>query len=601
MTRSRKWVRPVVVFAVVGLLAVAGYLLATNRQVREALVAKVLTGNGASQPAAHSHGEASVEAAHGDHGHGHGGDEPTVKTTLWADKVDIFLERPYAVAGKAIEPLFHVTVMRNGNPVTEGSLVFKAIGPEQNTVEIRSEKPTRPGIFIPSVTFPKAGTYQVKITVESPQVEGGSETIELPPVVVYGSQDETLAAAKAAPEDNEADTISFLKEQQWRVGLITAPAENRELVERLVVPGRVIVPSGAGAIVSSPVTGKAVPPEGEGFPRVGDKVKQGQVLALVEPSVAGAEAVQLVTNQAQLQTLDADLAVKQLEIETKARTAGLALTRAKDTLERRRKLAADGITAGKELLTAEHEVRLAQAELDGLRQVVKPYVDARERLARVLGKMKASGDVGDQRDDMRVTLRSPISGTIVEASVTSGELVSNTRKLFHVVNLDTLWIEANVSEYDLARVQQAPGASYRLAAYPDRIVPILRGGGRLVDVGAIVDPDTRTVPIRYELPNTDGMLRVGMFADLLVETNRKQTALAVPKDAVVDEGGEIVVYLQRGGETFERRRVEVGIRDADQLEIRNGLAAGDRVATKGAYTIRLSTMSSAIPAHGHAH
>ena len=215
--------------------------------------------------------------------------------------------------------------------------------------------------------------------------------------------------------------------------------------------------------------------------------------------------------------------------------------------------------------------------------------------------MKASGDVGDQRGDMRVTLRSPISGTIVEASVTSGELINNSRKLFHVVNLDTLWIEANVSEYDLARVRQAPGASYRLAAYPDRIVPILGGGGRLIDVGAIVDPDTRTVPIRYEVPNQDGTLRVGMFADLLVETNRKQTALAVPKDAVVDEGGEVVVYVQRGGETFERRRVEVGIRDANQVEIRNGLAAGDRVATKGAYTIRLSTMSSAIPAHGHAH
>ena len=71
--------------------------------------------------------------------------------------------------------------------------------------------------------------------------------------------------------------------------------------------------------------------------------------------------------------------------------------------------------------------------------------------------------------------------------------------------------------------------------------------------------------------------------------------------AVVDEGGEVVVYLQRGGETFERRRVEVGIRDANQVEIRNGLAVGDRVATKGAYTIRLSTLSSAIPAHGHAH
>jgi multidrug efflux pump subunit AcrA (membrane-fusion protein) len=132
-------------------------------------------------------------------------------------------------------------------------------------------------------------------------------------------------------------------------------------------------------------------------------------------------------------------------------------------------------------------------------------------------------------------------------------------------------------------------------------VPIVGGGGRLVDVGAMVDPDTRTVPIRYEVPNKDGTLRVGMFADLLVETNRKQTALAVPKDAVVDEGGEVVVYVQRGGETFERRRVQVGIRDANQVEIRSGLAAGDRVATKGAYTVRLSTMSSAIPAHGHAH
>jgi multidrug efflux pump subunit AcrA (membrane-fusion protein) len=108
---------------------------------------------------------------------------------------------------------------------------------------------------------------------------------------------------------------SAFKEQQWRVGLITAPAEEKDLVERLVVPGRVIVPSGSGAIVSSPVTGKAVPPEGRGFPKVGDKVEQGQVLALVEPSVTGADAVQLVVNQAQLRTLDADLAVKQLEIE----------------------------------------------------------------------------------------------------------------------------------------------------------------------------------------------------------------------------------------------------------------------------------------------
>ena len=103
--------------------------------------AKVLASNGASQSAGHGHGEAGAEAAHG--GHGHGGDEPTVKTTLWANKIDIFLERPYAVAGKAIEPLFHVTVMKNGSPVTEGSLVFKATGPEQS--RSKSVRRSRPG------------------------------------------------------------------------------------------------------------------------------------------------------------------------------------------------------------------------------------------------------------------------------------------------------------------------------------------------------------------------------------------------------------------------------------------------------------------------
>jgi len=586
---SPKWWRLSLAALAIGSLAVAGCFLAGTQWFQR-------IGRAALSAAASEHGHA--EAAHDDHGHGHGGEAATIKTTLWAEKIDVFLERPYAVAGEAMEPLFHVTISKSGSPVTEGSLTLVATGPKR--VEVRSETPARPGIFIPSVTFPEAGVYQVSVIVQSRQVDGGGEAIELPPVVVYGSDGEALAAAKKAPAENSAEAICFLKEQQWRAKLTTAAAAPRELVERLVAPGRVVVPPGSGAIVGSPLTGKVAPPGG-GFPKVGDKVEKGQVLAYVEPSVAGADAVQLVANQAQLQTLDADLAVKQLEVETRIRSAELGLERAENTLARKRKLTEEGVTAGKELLAAEHEVRLARAELDGLRQVLEPYREARRRLAGVLGGMEASGDAGDRHGSLRVSLRSPVAGTVVEATVTAGELVHTDRRLFHVVNLDTLWIEAEVSEYDLARVQKAPGASYRLAAYPDRIVPITEGGGRLVDIGAVVDPDTRTVPIRYEVSNTGGTLRVGMYADLLLATHRRQTVLAVPKEAVTDEGGEMIVYLQRGGETFERRRVVVGIRDADQVEIREGLAAGDRVATQGAYFIRLATLSKQVIGHGHTH
>ena len=122
------------------------------------------------------------------------------------------------------------------------------------------------------------------------------------------------------------------------------------------------MPQGSGAIVGSPITGKVYPPKAKAFPKVGDKVEKGQVLAVIEPSVAGAEAVQLVANNAQLQTLDADLAVKQLEIETKISQRGTAFgSERKIRCERKKKLTEDGVTAGKELLLAEHEVRFSRS------------------------------------------------------------------------------------------------------------------------------------------------------------------------------------------------------------------------------------------------
>ena len=590
---DKRWRRATWALLTVGLVVAIGYCVDAD-QFKRFLLPSTVSADATAQD---NH---DGESGHG-HGHAHGGEEPTVATTIWAEKADIFLERPYPVVGQPIEMLVHVTVISDGSAVTKGSLTVQAIGPEQKMVEVSVDQPVRPGIFIPEVTFPTAGIYQASLVVQSSQIEGGRETIELPSVVVFGSSDAALAAAEESHGEEPGDLFSFLKEQQWRVGVTTIEVTEQELVERLVVPGRVIVPPGSGAAVSSPIGGKVSPPEDGRFVQIGEKVHEGQVLGVVEPSVVGAEAVQLVANHAQLQTLDADLVVKQLDIETQIKSAELAVSRATEVYQRKLKLSEQGITPGKDLLLAEHELALANGRLAGLTELRRPYSEARERVAAVLGRMQSSGDVGDQPGDLQVTLRSPIAGTVVEINATSGELVDGRRQLFRIVDLDNLWIEANVSEYDLARVQQAPGASYRLAAYPDRIVPILDGGGRLIDIGAEVDPETRTIPIRYEITNGDGSLRVGMFADLLVETQRRHEALAVPKSAVMDEAGETVVYVQHCGESFQRRRVELGIRDANLVEICQGLRPGERVATKGTYSIRLATLSKQVIGHGHAH
>ena len=97
------------------------------------------------------------------------------------------------------------------------------------------------------------------------------------------------------------------------------------------------------------------------------------------------------------------------------------------------------------------------------------------------------------------------------------------------------------------------------------------------------------------------MLAVGMFADVNVLTGDERTVLAIPTSAVVDDGGESVAYVEREGESFERRSLTLGVRDGDFVEVLDGLSPGERLVTRGAYYLRLAAASGAIPAHGHAH
>jgi cobalt-zinc-cadmium efflux system membrane fusion protein len=133
-------------------------------------------------------------------------------------------------------------------------------------------------------------------------------------------------------------------------------------------------------------------------------------------------------------------------------------------------------------------------------------------------------------------------------------------------------------------------------------VPILgEGGGALIYLAPSVDEKRRTVSLVYEVPNPDGRLLVGMSLRVSVETARAEEALVIPTSALVDEDGRAVAFVQLSGETFEKRDLELGIRDGAVVQVLSGLAEGERVVTKGAYAIRLASVSTTIPAHGHSH
>ena len=120
-------------------------------------------------------------------------------------------------------------------------------------------------------------------------------------------------------------------------------------------------------------------------------------------------------------------------------------------------------------------------------------------------------------------------------------------------------------------------------------------------VGIQVDAATRTVPLIYEAKNPETRLRVGQSVNLFVETARAEDTLAIPSAAIVEEDGRPIAFVQAGGETFQKRDLTLGIRDGNWVQVLSGITEGERVVTKGAYAVRLASVSSAIPAHGHVH
>lgn len=148
-------------------------------------------------------------------------------------------------------------------------------------------------------------------------------------------------------------------------------------------------------------------------------------------------------------------------------------------------------------------------------------------------------------------------------------------------------------EASLNRLGTTKAASYEVPGEAGQSVPITgEGAGRLVFVGIQVEAASRTVPLIYETRNPEHRLRVGQSVDLYVETARAEAALALPNEAIVEEGGRPIAYVQLGGETFEKRDLTLGIRDGGWVQVLSGVKEGERVVTQGATRCKLASMST---------
>jgi Cu(I)/Ag(I) efflux system membrane fusion protein len=186
----------------------------------------------------------------------------------------------------------------------------------------------------------------------------------------------------------------------------------------------------------------------------------------------------------------------------------------------------------------------------------------------------------ERRAQPRITLRAPIGGTIQALEVREGMTVMPGATLFRIVDLSSVWVNADVPETLSAAVRPGTPVEARVAAWPGEVFR-----GRVAAILPELNAETRTVRARIELANPGARLAPGMFASLAFAPPRARESLLVPSEAVIRTGTRTVVIRVDEQGRFRPVEVETGAESGDDTEIVKGLAAGDRVVLSGQFLI----------------
>jgi cobalt-zinc-cadmium efflux system membrane fusion protein len=459
--------------------------------------------------------------------------------TRWTDSTELFMEYPALIVGQPARFAVHLTDLTDFAPLASGSITLRFVPREGGPpVVVTEEAPRIPGIFGLTAEFAQPGVYDLAVLVDSPQARDSIGVAGLSVVA-------TLAEVPAGAEEDAG--IAFLKEQQWKTpGFATAFAIEGDVAGSFQAAGEVVPAAGRLANVAAPIGGLVEVDGTIGTPAPGQWVERGQRLVVLTPTLGDAGS--------------AYAEARRVLREAEAESARAARLYAVEAVPQRR--------------VQEAEIRLQAA---------------REALAGLTGSETVDADGA-------LAIRAPIGGVIASRNVTPGSRVLPGDLLFSIVDPSVVWVEAYVPADRAARLTATAGAMFRLEG-GDRTYRTRR----TVSIGSVLDSLTRTLLVLYEAANSDGSIKVGATATVSIEAGARVPGVVVPSAAILDEDGRSICYVQTSGEAFEKRELTVGGDDGVWAVVLSGLRTGERVVTGAAYQVRLASLSTSVPAEGHAH
>jgi cobalt-zinc-cadmium efflux system membrane fusion protein len=358
-------------------------------------------------------------------------------------------------------------------------------------------------------------------------------------------------------EKSESKLLEMTTQAQEHVGFQTIRVVTKDLQEYLHVVGTVQPIDTRIGHVRPLARGRGQ----EIRVRVGDRVRAGDALATFDNIEAGELLAQYQAAVTELQRL-------KLQQSSAQRIAG-----------RNNELSNLGAISKKnaelsqvEAQSAGDSVRVQESVVSGLASRLRRFGVERVNVA-----------------NPSTVIRAPFAGVVIKAQTAPGDVFDADRELFLIADLSHVWVQAEVYEKDLGRVQVGQAANITVDTYPNE-----KFQGQVTYLGDILDPQTRTARVRCEVANPGVRLKLDMFATIELPTHFNRRALVLPSSAIQQIEGADVVFVRKSRTQFETRPIKMGKTLEDLTEIESGLQEGEEIVQTGSFHLKSVALSGQI-------
>lgn len=405
-------------------------------------------------------------------------------------------------------------------------------------------------------------------------------------------QTQPLQSAGVEPTGPWGETITLSKLGKAAIGLETATVTSKPLARRISTTGKIQSLPTREFDQEAVLVGRVL----QMLVNIGDTVRVGETLAILDSPEINQLASETLQNKAQLET-EISQVTTELDADIEQNRASSEL--ADLNYKRNKRLFEEGIGALKDVQLSLADLRLATSRLraaelkkditlKGLRAKLKVSSASLRMRLRQLGVPDTAVEhmLSQQQTIVQVPVTASRAGVVTEIQTSVGQSVNQSTPMFSISDLSKVWAVADIYEDDMSSIRLGQNVTVSVSALPQKVF-----SGKITFIGKTVNPQSRTLPVGVEITNAGLQLKPDMFANLSIETTEPTLSIIVPRDAVVERNGHNLAFVETQG-GYQSTRVKVGRHFGDDLEILEGLNAGQKIVVHGAFQLSAELLKS---------